>query len=284
MNKHFAWLLFAVSTVLFALPEQAEKHGNFSHYYRQDCTFVVGGAADNNDWCNRGNAQGKAPNVVLIGDSYGNSVTTILEEYARTASKQIVYEQYGRGQCPELLGIGPKGCGDFAQAVYERIKKMPSVKTVVLVSHWVYYFGETRRWNDDARIYTRAEMQKALAETIKAYQALGKKVVFVYQAPEIDEPKACVQRRIRIAAAEDKCQMTKEWGLRNEVYRPFVDPILVELKVETFDPFDFMCDDKSCKVKEGDKIFFASQAHFSGFGGQYLARKAALDLKKLLQF
>ena len=284
MKTCLASILIAVSAAFSALPAQAERHENFSHYYRQDCTFVSGQDADANDWCNRGNAPGKAPNVVLIGDSYGNSVTTIFEEYARSGSNGIVYEQYGRGQCPELLGIGPKGCGDFAQTVYERIKKTPSVKTVVLVSHWVYYFGETRKWNDDTRVYSRDEMQKALAETIKAYQALGKKVVFVYQTPEIDEPKACVQRRIRITAAADKCQMTREWGLRNEVYRPFVDPILTQMKVESFDPFVYMCDDKSCKVKEGDKIFFASQAHLSGFGGQYLARKAAPDLKKLLQF
>ncbi len=283
MKKDFLLsLLLALSGLL---PAQAtEKIENFSHYYRQDCTFVSGQAADGNDWCNRGNARGKVPNVVIIGDSYGNSATTIFEEYARTSSKQIIYEQYGRGQCPGLLGIGPKGCGDFAQTVYERIKETPGIRTDVLVSHWVYYFGETRRWNADTRDYSRAEIQKALSDTIKAYQALGKKVVFIYQAPEVADPKTCVQRRIRIAAAEDKCQLTKQWGWRDEVYRPFLDPLLAQLKVETFDPFDFMCDDKSCKVKEGDNIFFASQAHFSGFGGQYLARKAAPDLKKLLQF
>jgi hypothetical protein len=198
--------------------------------------------------------------------------------------KHLIYEQYGHGQCPELLGIGPKGCSDFAQTVYERVKKMPSVKTVVLASHWVYYFGETRQWNGDKRVYTRAEMQKALGETIQAYQALGKKVVLMYQAPEIDDPKVCVQRRIRIAATEDKCRMTRDWGWRNEVYRPFIDPILAQFKVETFDPFVYMCDAKECQVRDGNKIFFSSQAHFSGFGGQYLARKAAPDLKKLLAY
>lgn len=270
-----------------ALPAQAaEKIENFSHYFRQDCTFVSGEAADVNDWCNRGNAQEKSPNVVMLGDSYSNSWSTVLAEYAKISGDAMVYEQYGRGQCPVLLGIAPKlACGNLAQTVYERVKKTPSIKTVMLASNWIYYFGETRQWNDDEkRVYKRVEMEHALEETIKAYQALGRKVIVVYQAPQIDEPKTCAERRIRVAAAEDRCILTKQYSLRNEGYRVFVDPVVARTKASTFDPFVYMCDAQSCKTKDGAKIFFASRDHFSGFGGQYLARKAAVDLKQLLQY
>jgi len=264
----------------------AEKIENFSHYYRQDCAFISGAAPDVNDWCNRGNAVGKSPNAILIGDSYSNFWSTVLAEYAEISKGKLIYEQYGRGQCPVLLGIAPKlACGDLAQKAYEHVKNTPSIKTVMLASNWIYYFGETRQWNDDEkRVYKRAELEGALEQTIKAYQALGRQVVLIYQAPQVDEPKACAERRIRLAAAEDRCALTKDYAWRNEGYRNFINPIVAKTKVITFDPFVYMCDAKVCVTKDKEKIFFASRDHFSGFGGQYLARKAASDLKKLLQF
>ena len=279
-------LIFLFGLILAGSAAAAEKIENFSHYFRQDCTFISGKTADVNDWCNRGNAEGKSPDVVMLGDSYSNSFSTVLAAHAQNQGKPMIYEQYGRGQCPLLLDIAPPlACGDLAQIVYERVKSTPSIKTVILASNWSYYLGETREWNDDTkRVYTQAEMLKALEKTLAAYRALGRKVVFVYQAPQVDEPKACAQRRIRIAAVEDRCELTKAWSLRNEGYRTFTDPIVARTKAASFDPFLYMCDATSCKTKDGEKIFFASRDHFSGFGGQYLARKAAPELKKLLQF
>ena len=284
MKKRVYALILSLGLALPAVA--AEKIENFSHYYRQDCTFISGSTPDGNDWCNRGNAQGKSPNVVMQGDSYSNSWTTVLAEYAQQTGNKMLFEQYGRGQCPVLLGISPPlACGNLAQKAYDKVKKTPSIKTVMLVSNWIYYFGETREWNDDTkRVYKRAEIAQALEETIKAYQALGRKVVVVYQAPQVDEPKVCVERRIRIGAAEDKCLLTKTYALRNEGYRAYLDPIIARTKASTFDPFVYMCDATTCKTKEGNKIFFASRDHFSGFGGQYLARKAAPELKKLLTY
>jgi hypothetical protein len=63
MKKLGLAFLLGLGVVLSAA---AEKIENFSHYYRQDCSFVAGEAADANDWCNRGNAAGKAPNVVVM--------------------------------------------------------------------------------------------------------------------------------------------------------------------------------------------------------------------------
>lgn len=284
MKKLIYSLVFSLSLALPAAA--AEKIENFSHYYRQDCAFISGATPDVNDWCNRGNAQGKSPNVVMQGDSYSNSWSTVLAEYAQTKGSGMIYEQYGRGQCPVLLGISPPlACGDLAQKAYDKVKNTPSIQTVMLASNWISYFGETRKWNDDTgRVYKRAEIEQALENTIKAYQALGRKVVVVYQAPQVDEPKACAERRIRIGAAEDKCSLTKAYALRNENYRAYLDPIIARTKASTFDPFLYMCDAMTCKTKDGSKIFFASRDHFSGFGGEYLAHKAASDLKKLLQF
>ena len=283
MKKHFAWLLFAVSTVLFALPAQAEEIENFKEIYKQKCDFVSG-EFFGDDWCNPGNAAGRPPNVALVGDSYSNSAVGMLDEYARIASKKIIYEQYGRGQCPSMLGYGPDWCSGFAITVYERVKKSPSIRTVVIAANWSYYWQEQKKFSATGQAYTRAEFEKSFVSTVKAYQALGKKVVVMYQSPGIAEPKVCVQRRFQPKDAVDQCALSRAQADGRELYRQFMHPVLQELKVQTFDPYAYFCDAKECKVKDGEKIFNTTVTHLSGFGGQYLARKSAPELKKLLQF
>ena len=279
------FLVLMLSAFVFINSSIAAGFDNFSEYYKQDCKFVAGKTTGANDWCNRGNAEGKQANVVVIGDSYSNSFTTVLEELASEKNSKLVYEQYGHGQCPGLLNYGPQDwCASFAKGIFERVKRNKSVKVVMLISHWPYYFSKDWKWNESKLVYTQEQTAKALSETIAAYQGIGKRVVFIYSAPLMGNPKVCAERRISISAAEDQCKITKGMADATKYYRPFVDPILVKQKVEVFDPYVYLCDDTGCKVRDGRKIFSASQAHFSGFGGQYLARKAAPELKKLLQF
>ena len=283
MKMHFTWLLFAVSTVLFALPAQAAESENFKETYRQTCDFVSG-EFYGDDWCNPGNAAGRPPNVALVGDSYSNSVVGMFDEYARIASKKIIYEQYGRGQCPSLLEYGPDWCAGFGKTVYERVKKTPSIKTVVLAANWSYYWEEQKKFSATGRPYTRAEFEKSFVSTVKAYQALGKKVVVIYQSPGIADPKVCIQRRFQPKELADQCTLSRAQADGREIYRQLMGPVVAQLKLETFDPYVYFCDEKECKVKDGEKIFTTTSTHLSGFGGQYLARKAAPNLKKLLQF
>ena len=276
-----AWL--TLSAVFWTLNAQAVEVENFKEVYKQKCDWVAG-APFGDDWCYPGNAAAKAPNAVLIGDSYSNSLNGMMEAYG-LANKALVYEQYGRGQCPLLLAYGPDWCADFAQTVYERVKKIPSIKTVLIAGNWSYYWAEKKKFSATSRDYLRVEFEKSLHETLKAYQALGKRVVFVYQSPGLGDPKQCVQRRIQLGAtAENKCQLSRQEAQGREEYRAYVTPLLAQLKIASLDPYLYFCDAKECKVKEGNKIFNTTTTHLSGFGGQYLARKAAPDLKKLLGY
>lgn len=283
MRPHFLSLLLAVVATLVAHPVQAGKIENFKEIYKQRCDFVSG-EFFGDDWCNPGNAVGSAPNVVLVGDSYSNSLTGMLEEYTRLSGKKMIYEQYGRGQCPSFLGYGPDWCAGFGKAVYERVEKTPSIKTVVIAANWSYYWEEQKRFSATGQDYSRAEFEKSFIATLAAYQALGKKVVVMYQSPGIADPKVCVQRRFQPKAAVDQCYLSRAQADGRELYRQFMNPVLGQFKLDTFDPYTYFCDAKECKVKEGDKIFNTTATHLSGFGGQYLARKAAPELKKLLQF
>lgn len=270
------WLLGAAST------HAATEIKNFEEVYKQQCDFVAGDFY-RDDWCNSGNAENKTPNIVLIGDSYSNSLNGMMEAFAQK-NQGFRYEQYGRGQCPTLLAYGPDWCAGFAQSVYERVKKIPSIKTVVVAANWSYYWAEKKKFSTTGEDYLRAEFEKSLASTLKAYQALDKRIIFVYQSPGLNDPKQCVQRRVQLGNVADKCKLSREAAEMREDYRLFVTPLLAQLKVASLDPYLYFCDSKTCKTKDGDKIFNTTTTHLSGFGGQYLERKAEPELKRLFSF
>lgn len=280
--KKWMYCLFVSMWAALALNAQAATEAkNFVEVYKNSCSFLTT-QAYGDDWCNVGNAAGKAPNVVLIGDSYSNSLNGMMEAYAGS-QQALVYEQYGRGQCPALLGYGPDWCANFADMVYQRIKRSPGIKTVLIAANWDYYWAEKKKFSATSRDYLRAEFEQSLQATLKAYQALGRNVVLIYQSPGLGDPKVCVQRRIQLGDAEDKCRLSRTQAQAREAYRQFVTPLLQQLKIASLDPYVYFCSATECQVKEGDKVFNTT-THLSGFGGQYLARKAAPDLKKLLQY
>ena len=43
-----------------------------------------------------------------------------------------------------------------------------------------------------------------------------------------------------------------------------------------------MCNDKTCKVTDGTRIYYLDHEHFSIYGGQFLAKVAGEELKQLL--
>ena len=278
--KRVFWAGFLGLSLWAAVAAHAAPIENFQEYYKQNCEFLTG-AVDGDDWCNRGNAPEKSPTVVMIGDSYSNSASTMLDEYVLTDKTGLVFQQYGHSQCPELIGYGPAWCSGFAQKVYEHIKKTKSIKTVVMTAAWSQHYLLKGLFKDQTP-RTRAEFTKAFVETIKSYQALGIKVVVMYQTPYIQNPKVCVQRRIQIAPTQGKCELPLAQAYGKEEYRQFFDPTLAELKVEVFDPYVYLCDATECLLKEGDKIFHTAGEHMSGFGGQYLARQGHARLATLL--
>jgi hypothetical protein len=77
--------------------------------------------------------------------------------------------------------------------------------------------------------------------------------------------------------------MAKKDAVTNDgQYRRYFADVLAQKGITTFDPFKYMCDDKTCKVTDGTQIYYLDHEHFSIFGGQFLAKVAADELKQLL--
>ena len=52
--------------------------------------------------------------------------------------------------------------------------------------------------------------------------------------------------------------------------------------IRTFDPFQYLCDERECRIVDGQHILFIDDTHMSGYGAEFLANAAKEELKSLL--
>lgn len=232
------------------------------------------------DWCNTGNAPNQPPTHILIGDSIGNAYAPMLQAYAQQDHAQpFIFRQYGRGACPNLLGIGPEHCQELTNAAAAFIKQTPSVHTVILASNWpLYYNGH--EWSVNNSIDS-AKFKAAFEKTVAHYQSLGKRVLVFLAPPVGANPRACVVRPWRLTQ-ENNCNLARTEAVNNDGdYRGYFATYLKNNNIATFDPFTYLCDSQQCKTTDGTHILYLDHEHFSLFGGQFLAKQADKDLHKL---
>ena len=233
------------------------------------------------DWCNTGNAPTQSPTHILIGDSIGNAYAPMLQAYARQDGAQpFIFRQYGRGACPNLLGIGPEHCQELTNAAAALIKQTPSVHTVILASNWPLYYNGYE-WTVNNHI-DNAQFKTAFEKTVAHYQNLGKRVLVFLAPPVGANPRACVVRPWRLTR-ENNCNLARTEAVNNDGdYRGYFATYLKNNNIATFDPFTYLCDSQQCKTTDGTHILYLDHEHFSLLGGQFLAQQADKDLQKLL--
>jgi peptidoglycan/LPS O-acetylase OafA/YrhL len=250
---------------------------------------LVTQAPEHDDWCNMGNAPDKAPTTLLIGDSVGNNFAPMLNDFAANngdskADSGFVFRQMGRGLCHGLPEIGYDNCKAMMAATDAYIAKTPSIHTIIMAANWPLYYDGFEMGT--AGKVTNAQFKAAFEARVKHYQGLGKRVIVFLTPPTGVSPRACVVRPIRLPdrmADKSNCVMARKDAVTNDgQYRRYFADVLAQKGVATFDPFKYMCDDKTCKVTDGTQIYYLDHEHFSIFGGQYLAKVAVDELKQLL--
>ena len=232
------------------------------------------------DWCNTGNAPTQPPTHILIGDSIGNAYAPMLQAYAQQDHAQpFVFRQYGRGACPNLLGIGPEHCRELTNAAAAFIKQTPSVHTVILASNWPLYYNGYE-WTVNNSI-DGAKFKAAFEKTVAHYQSLGKRVLVFLAPPVGANPRACVVRPWRLTK-ENNCNLARAEADNNDGdYRGYFATYLKNNNIVMFDPFTYLCDSQQCKTTDDTHILYLDHEHFSLFGGQFLAKQADKELHKL---
>ena len=244
------------------------------------CKFITNGP-NHDDWCNIGNAPNKPPTTVLIGDSVGNNFAPMLQSYAeQPGNSAFVFRQFGRGACPMLINKGSDTCKEITFAAMAYIEKTAEVNTVILAANWPLYFHTLGQF--EGSIIDASKFKESFKETVRHYQSKGKRVIVFLSPPTGANPRACVVRSIRLTE-NNNCSLSLQEALNNS--RSYRSAFLVQLKelgVEFFDPFKHLCDEKTCKITDGTRIYYIDYEHFSAFGGQYLADAAKDDLRNLL--
>ena len=238
-------------------------------------------APEEDDWCNMGNAPSKPPTTLLVGDSVGNGFAPMLQTYAEQAEdKTFVFKQLGRGACHGLPHIGMPNCEALVSAADDYIAQTPSIHTIIMASNWSIYSNGFDR--EGLSNVTAAQFQTAFEARLVHYQKLGKRVIVFWAPPVGASPRACVVRPIRLTDKNTCVFPRSEANDNQRNYKSSFTPFLVSRGVTTFDPFKYLCDDKTCKVTDGTQIYYLDHEHFSIFGGQYLAKVAGDELRQLL--
>jgi peptidoglycan/LPS O-acetylase OafA/YrhL len=244
------------------------------------CKFITNGP-NHDDWCNIGNAPNKSPTTLLIGDSVGNNFAPMLLRYAEQSSDSaFVFRQYGRGLCHGFPEIAYENCAELVQATHAYLEKTPTVDTIILAANWPLYFNGFDRVGSTP--VNSQQFKTAFEKNVAYYQGLGKRVIVFLAPPVGANPRACLTRPIRLSD-KSSCNLALKEALHNDgQYRAYFATYLKSIKVDTFDPFKYMCDPTSCKVTDGIRIYYVDHEHFSAYGGQFLADAAKDDLRILL--
>jgi peptidoglycan/LPS O-acetylase OafA/YrhL len=241
----------------------------------QSCRFVTGGEHPE-DWCNAGNAAGRVPDTLLIGDSFANAYANMLAVDGST-----VFAQVGRGQCPALLDYGPDWCRDIVRAQSAYVAAHPQVRTVVLAAHWPVYDAGLR-WSRFNYEESGSAFRAAFRRTVEHYRGLGRHVVVLLAPPTGANPETCVPRPLHLVE-KNVCRRTLAQAVESDgVYRGALLPWLTAQGVAVFDPFPLLCADGACRLKEGDTMLYADWLHLGNAGGAWLARHGSVPLRAAL--
>jgi peptidoglycan/LPS O-acetylase OafA/YrhL len=241
----------------------------------QSCRFLTG-QDHAEDWCHAGNAGMRAPDTVLLGDSFANAYVSML---AADGSTRFV--QLGRGQCPALLDYGPDWCRDMVRAEAAYVAAHPAVRTVVLAAHWPAY-DAGQRWNRFNVEESRDAFRSAFRRTIEHYRGLGRRVVVLLSPPTGANPETCVPRPVHLVE-KNVCRRTRQQAAESDgEYRSALLPWLANRDVAVFDPFPLLCDERSCALMDGERMLYADWLHLGNAGGAYLARRGAAPLRQAL--
>jgi SGNH domain (fused to AT3 domains) len=279
------WVIYQSNGIPSRPAAKADGVNVWDNYAFAGTCKLVTQAPEQDDWCNMGNAPSKPPTTLLIGDSVGNNFAPMLNAFAAAnADSTFVFRQMGRGLCHGLPEIGYENCIALVAATDTYIASTPSIHTIIMAANWPLYYdgfdmGTTGK-------VTSAQFKAAFEARVARYQGLGKRVIVFLAPPNGVSPRACVVRPIRLTdhlSDKSNCVMAKiDAVTKDGDYRSYFAGVLAQKGITTFDPFKYMCDDKTCKVTDGTQIYYLDHEHFSIYGGQFLAKVAGDELKQLL--
>ena len=201
------------------------------------------------------------PDGILIGDSYANHFTGMIDVMAKDAG--LAFMDYTMDACPPIRGYEPEGARAYAEkcllrneAIYQMIRTN-RYRQVILAANWP----------------DTPEAGRQLATSIEAIVGSGAIVTIVMRNTTIARANSCPLRRIMYGTADD-CQAAPQSppGYFKEIRSRY--PL-----VRFIDPNEIVCQGEKCSPMVGDTILYRDSNHLNDIGsrliGQALLRKGA---------
>lgn len=246
--------------------EDAQKIFNASRVSDKSCQNLLSIKVKKEEVCL---TNSKAPEVLFAGDSHAMALYSSI--YAKDMKiDAVLMAAHGCQLYPNLnytsthQNTWGNDCQEIAQNIIQQTQHMPSIKTIVLTSHYpfdsdisqsdsIYNLQGKKLNNQDAFILGEGEL-------IKKLMAEGKNVVLVLDVPHLKyDPRDCIQRSTFLHTPSCDIALSEHLKVQG-AYLNQVKELQVKFpKLHVFDSRSIFCDQVTCFVKDDkDYLYFDS--------------------------
>lgn len=214
--------------------------------------------------------------ILLWGDSHAGHLKPIGEALAQDWGASTILRHML--SCPPVLDLVLKDradfdsarCVEFNREVFADLRARTTIDLVILSARWVNYAG-----GKDGVPHLSAALQRTVAQI----EALGARVVvlgpgaeFRYRVPE------CLRRR-----SELECELPiVEAERRRATAMAAFSGLAGTPKLIVIDPFQYLCDETRCNVRQGINPLYIDSNHLSTTGARKLVSAFVAAGRKLV--
>lgn len=231
----------------------------------------------------------------VFGDSHADAILPAFESAAKKLN--VKYVHLGEPGCPPLLGLdvvkgifAPGVCKELASRQFEYVKNN-NIDRVFLVARWSLYTDgdydtEMKRYflvdkssNVLSKEASRSVFERAMKNTIEAYQSIGVNVHIVEQIPQQKiSPTRLYYKSAMLGLTGNKINdaiasqsVSLEHSNNLQAYnRKVFEQLTLEEKVKVVYLDDYYCNAGICPVGNDYHSFFYDENHVSAFGANFV--------------
>ena len=240
-----------------------------------ECVAKFGGGG--NSYCQIGDIS-KAPTALLIGDSHAGHFFAGLNDYYNNKGGNLL--NMGAGGCPPFLDIEfgksltnslPLECHHYKDA-FKALFENPSIQTVIFAfDHSAYLKNDYEMYFKDGQNEHGDKLKistNALKKTIEKIKLANKKVVLIYDMPDINlDLKKCFAIR-PIELGNRSCTFDSGiWKKDFDEYNQMVKSIVENEKIEVFMSQEFIGD--NFPINKDGLPMYSDKTHLSKLGSKF---------------
>lgn len=235
---------------------------------------------------------GTTPSIMVWGDSFAmhlvaglvNETTKPVIQATRSSCAPFYDIAINAASAPDTAQAA-NGCADFNRSVIEYLKRMPSIKTVILAGNYESYFTGAPLWvrqPDGKMSLSKVDSDVVTRHFVRGLTAIGMKdrrvIVF---GPPPPSRGACAERRSIgkiVIGANPNCATDRSW-VDSKLARAKAFWVTVSKYAEEASFLPALCDERFCQTVIDGVPLYRDGAHLS-----YEGSKKALHAMNAKQY